>query len=184
MTRIILAIPGAIYRMCEFGATVLRCCQGRTCAPRSKRGSHPVTAPPPCGMGQLPGERRRALPPAHSGWGNRESERRRKRVAERSYRKTELVFDSKECPCPFESFLFTVYLADQSVSLTQPLKTMSLSHGSWVPSSVFSVFLMTQYAFRFGLSQTKQNMLARTPRNSLTQRAVIWLLSQRIPIFG
>ena len=45
----------------NLGATELRRCQGRTCAPRSERGFHPVTAPPLCGMGQLPSVRRVAL---------------------------------------------------------------------------------------------------------------------------
>ena len=38
------------------GATVLRRCQGRSRAPHPVRPS-PMTAPPPCGMGQTPGQR-------------------------------------------------------------------------------------------------------------------------------
>ena len=38
------------------GATVLRCCQGRTRAPHTVRQS-PMTAPPPCGTGQTTDQR-------------------------------------------------------------------------------------------------------------------------------
>ena len=46
---------GAYSRPSGVGATVLRCCQGRTRAPHPVRLS-PMTAPLPCGMGQPTGQ--------------------------------------------------------------------------------------------------------------------------------
>ena len=60
-TTIALLYAPALKLAKLIGATVLRCCQGRSRAPHPVRHS-PMTAPPPCGTGQTTGRKGRCAP--------------------------------------------------------------------------------------------------------------------------